>query len=125
MHYLWTGQKKVNVAPVVDSVKIGKFVKRQPVYLEPGENYNAKVTAADEDGDQLTYKWEIRPEANYASYAGQGEAVPKPSGVVGNKAENGFMTPGVTGAYRLFVYAYDGKGHFSTANIPFFVGVKK
>jgi hypothetical protein len=29
--------------------------------------------------------------------------------------------PAQRGAYRLFVYAFDGKGHAAHANIPFFV----
>ncbi len=71
----------------------------------------------------LSYKWEIRPEAKYASYAGQGEVVPKPiPGLIsGKSAVISFMPPAETGAYRLFVYVYDGNGHFSTGNLPFYV----
>jgi hypothetical protein len=31
------------------------------------------------------------------------------------------QAPAKSGAYRLFVYALDGKGHAAHANIPFFV----
>ena len=32
-----------------------------------------------------------------------------------------FKAPVKTGAYRFFVYAYDGNGNVATANIPFYV----
>jgi hypothetical protein len=80
------------------------------------------VVAADADGDQLTYRWEIRPEAVYASYAGQGEKEPQPiSGLIHEeKASISFTAPKEKGAYRLFVYVFD-KERFSTANLPFWV----
>lgn len=124
MHHLWTGKDLPNSAPIADSLNIDKFVRFQPVYLQPGRSYKAKATASDRDKDILTYKWEIRPEAKYASYAGQGESVPVPIPVKGNKQAIEFKAPSENGAYRLFVYVYDNKGHFSTVNVPFFVGEK-
>jgi hypothetical protein len=123
MQQMWTGKKPANVAPIVDSLNIGKFVRYQDIFLKPGSEQMAKVIASDSDKDNLTYKWEIRPEAVYASYAGQGEKEPKPlSGLINEeKAEIRFPAPSEKGAYRLFVYVFDGKGHFSTANLPLFV----
>ena len=123
MQQMWTGKKLVNAAPIVDSLNIGKFVRYQDIFLKPGSEQTAKVTATDSDNDALNYKWEIRPEAIYASYAGQGEEEPKPlSGLISEeKAEIRVTAPSEKGAYRLFVYVFDGKGHFSTANLPFFV----
>lgn len=67
--------------------------------------------------------WEIRPEAKYAAYAGQGEKVPEPvQGLIsGQTVDISFKTPSSSGAYRLFVYVYDRNGHFSTGNLPFYV----
>ncbi|HAQ21320.1 MAG TPA: hypothetical protein DCR40_19125 [Prolixibacteraceae bacterium] len=123
MHQMWTGKKQDNAAPIVDSLNIGKMVRYQNIYLKPGSGQTAKVTAADSDKDALTYKWEIRPEAVYASYAGQGEKEPKPlPGLISEeKTDIRFIAPAEKGAYRLFVYVFDGKGHFSTANLPFWV----
>jgi len=122
MNYLWTGKKPINVAPVVDSLNIDQFVRYQDIRMKAGSTHQAKVTAADADGDQLTYQWEIRPEAVYASYAGQGEKEPKPiSGLIQEqKASISFNAPTTKGAYRLFVYVFDNE-HFSTANLPFLV----
>ena len=123
MHRLWTGEKKMNEAPLVDSLNIGKFVRYQAIVLDPGSLQTAKATVNYLENEKLTYGWEIKPEAKYASYAGQGEEVPHPvSGLVSSQAaEISFKAPSVSGAYRLFVYTYDGHGHFSTANLPFYV----
>ncbi len=123
MHYMWTGKKPSNTAPLVDSLNIAGFVRYQDIVLEKGKSQSAGVTAHDTDNDRLSFRWEIRPEAKYASYAGQGEVVPKPiPGLIsGQSAVISFMPPAETGAYRLFVYVYDGKGHFSTGNLPFYV----
>ena len=123
MKMLWMGQRDPNLAPVVDSVNIDQFVRYQDIVLKPGSVHQAKVAASDPDKDELTYLWEIRPEAVYASYAGQGEKEPKPiSGLInGEKDKISFTTPAEKGAYRLFVYAFDGNKQFSTANLPFWV----
>jgi hypothetical protein len=67
--------------------------------------------------------WEIRPEAIYASYAGQGEKEPQPiEGLIQKHDHNTtFTAPKEKGAYRLFVYAFDGKRNVSSANLPFYV----
>ncbi len=123
MHFLWTGHKSANTAPVVDSVNIKGYVRYQQVVIERDTEHDAAVAVHDDDNDILAYKWEIRPEAKYASYAGQGEQVPLPvPGLIKSSASGiTFRSPSEKGAYRLFVYVYDGKGHFSTANLPFYV----
>ena len=123
MHRLWTGEKSANVAPIVDSLNIEKFVRYNDIFLNSGSKYSARVTASDADKDSLTYKWEIRREAVYASYAGQGEKVPRPlSGLINEERSTvSFVSPTEKGPYRLFVYVLDSKGHFSTANLPFMV----
>ena len=123
MHRMWTGMSKDNQAPIVDSLNIDNYVRYQDIIFDPESSHSAKVTASDPDDDNLTYQWEIKPEAKYASYAGQGEVAPKPvPGVVsGNGLNVTIKAPYETGAYRLFVYAFDNQGHFSTANLPFLV----
>jgi hypothetical protein len=55
---------------------------------------------------------------------GDRESVPKslPGLIVnGNESDIRLRVPEKAGAYRLFVYIFDGKGHAAHANIPFFV----
>ncbi len=121
MYRMWTGMSNDNQAPIVDSVNIDDYVRYQDIIFDPGTSHSAKVTASDPDN--LTYRWEVKPEAKYASYAGQGEVPPKPvPGLVsGDGSKVTFTAPAEPGAYRLFVYAFDNQGHFSTANLPFLV----
>ena len=123
MKQLWIGKRDANLAPVVDSINIGKFVRYQDIKLKSGSQHNAKVTASDPDNDVLTYLWEIRPEAVYASYAGQGEKTPPVlQGLIQNQDKIiRFSVPKKKGAYRLYVYVTDGNNQFSTANLPFLV----
>lgn len=123
MKMLWTGQRDANLAPVVDSINIDKFVRYQDIVFKSGSEHNAVAAASDPDNDKLNYSWEVRPEAVYASYAGQGEKTPPV--VPGLIQQNGktivFKTPDEKGPYRLYVYVSDGNNQFSTANLPFLV----
>jgi len=123
MKLLWTGERDGNLAPIVDSVNIDGFVRYQDIILKHGETHQANVTVNDDNGDSLLFSWEIRPEAIYASYAGQGEKEPQPiEGLIADQGPKiSFTTPSEIGAYRLFVYVFDGQKQFSTANLPFLV----
>jgi hypothetical protein len=123
MKQLWTGERDANLAPVVDSLNIDKFVRYQDIILKAGSEHKAVVTATDPDNDKLSFYWEVRPEAVYASYAGQGEKEPKPIPglILDQKKAISFIAPKEKGAYRLFVYVTDCNNQFSTANLPFLV----
>jgi hypothetical protein len=124
MHYAWTGKWPANRVPQLDSVKIGRQTAYDGVYLAPAQTSTAQVWVRDLDGDALQYHWEVLREGTSFPYGGNGE--PKPPAVPGlieipNRRQLSFQAPAEEGPYRLFVYAYDGQGHFATANIPFFV----
>lgn len=123
MKLMWTGERDANLAPVVDSINIDKFVRYQDIILKAGSVHKAIVTASDPDNDKLIYNWEVRAEAVYASYAGQGEKEPKPiPGLIMDQKMNiSFTAPKEKGAYRLYVYVTDKNNQFSTANLPFLV----
>ncbi len=125
MHFEWSGKLPPNRTPQISSFKIDNKSANQKVYLNPEEHYKAKVLASDPEGDKLTYKWEVLEEGTKFPYGGNGEQ--KPPAIPGlipkenNLPEIYFKAPTQTGAYRIFVYVYDGKGHLATANIPAFV----
>jgi beta-galactosidase/beta-glucuronidase len=122
MHFVWTGKWPKNRTPFLDSIKIGKQTAYNGVELKAQNTYDAQVWSKDPDNDRLEYKWEILAEGTNFPYGGGGEKRPPSipnliSSQTGSKIE--FKAPDKEGSYRLFVYVYDGKNHFATANIPF------
>lgn len=94
------------------------------MYSWKNQSYLGYVWATDPDNDELTYAWEILPEGTSFPYGGNGERKPVAvNGLIRDEGKNviSFTTPAKEGAYRLFAYVYDGKGHWATANIPFYV----
>ncbi len=125
MQYLWSCTWPENQAPHIYSLQVNRQKPIDFLYLKPGNNYNAVVTATDPDQDQLSYRWDILPEPIQLSDGGDFEARPKAieNSVAGNANQNNitFVVPSTEGAYRLFVYVSDGKNKVATANFPFYV----
>ena len=127
MHYLWTGTWPANKAPHLYSLQLDKKKATENVYVAPGSTYEALAVVTDPDGDKLSYRWELLHEPTKVGEGGDHED--RPSVVKGAimDAGNGkasVQAPATEGAYRLFVYATDGKGNVATANLPFYVGKK-
>ncbi len=123
MRSVWNGTAERTDLPVLDSLQIEKLSSKLAVYLDAGKEYTAQAFYCNGTDSSLHFSWEIRPEARYAAYAGQGETEPKPlPGLAFKKdPELRFYAPSALGAYRLFVYVNNGHGNFSTANLPFYV----
>jgi hypothetical protein len=123
LHYQWNGSWPGNRAPVVRAMTLGNKNARSSITLEPGQQVEARVDLVDPDGDPLTYRWELKRESDSAQVGGDYE---KPIEDIENLIDKEdtaiprLTAPG-PGAYRLFVYAYDGEGHAAHANIPFLV----
>ncbi|MBJ6118345.1 hypothetical protein JAO76_09090 [Pontibacter sp. BT310] len=124
MHELWTGKKNdKNEAPYVAYLTLNDKHAIDNVYLKPGEPATASIYAFDPEGKPLRLQWEVLPEAKPADGNMGKEVKPTPvKGVLqqvdGHKIS---LTPKQEGAYRLFVYLYDGDGNVATANFPYFV----
>jgi hypothetical protein len=124
MHYIWNGSWPSNRSPSLKSMTLDGKSSRQNVMLKVGENYTAVVDAFDHEDDELSYKWQVKPTSRSKNAGGDFEENIK---VLQNVIENPhsklvqIKAPTQTGAYRLFVYVYDGKGHAAHANIPFYV----
>ena len=124
MHHIWTGQWPGNRTPRISPITLGSKTAFENVILSRGKPYIASVEALDSDDDPLRYKWEVRSESAAQQSGGDHEEVPDV--IVGRiqnptEPEITLVAPEQGGAYRLFVYVYDGQNHAAHANIPFYV----
>ena len=124
MQFEWSGKWPGNRAPHLNSFTLNGKKVLDGVYLSPGKSYPAVFSATDPEGDQLTARWEILPEATDLGQGGDRESRPKPlPDLIENSSAAGasLKAPAKEGAYRLFLYVSDGKNKVATANMPFFV----
>lgn len=121
---VWTGKGPGNSAPQITAIRLDEKVFQYGEYFKPGSNHTAEIKANDPDNDVLTYKWEIYHESKETKEGGDPEAKPSiVNGLIINGKGNqlSFKVPQTEGAYRLFVFAFDGKNNVATANAPFYV----
>lgn len=120
---LWTGNKSRNYAPIVDSVVLNGQKLGEDIYLKATAINQAKIYLKDPDGDRLKISWRIINESTKTREGGDAETEPEAeTGLILSSPKNSvkFRTPKKEGAYRLFVFVYDGEDHYSYANIPFY-----
>jgi len=124
MHYVWNGTWASNRSPRLAGAWLDGKTAYQNARLKAGQSYRVKVEAADGDGDPLTYVWEVMAESTDLKTGGDLESRPQAfKGLLKDAAakETTLTAPPAPGAYRLFVYVFDGHGHAAHANIPFYV----
>lgn len=120
---LWKGVKSSNYAPIVDSVVLNGQKLGENIYLKPTAKNEAVIYIKDLDGDKLKIEWKIINESTKTKEGGDEEEEPEAeTGLIFSSPKNTvkFRTPKKEGAYRLFVFVYDGENHYSYANIPFY-----
>lgn len=121
MHFIWNGKWPVNRCPSLDSFHLNGKAAIENIKVKQGEDLLAEVSVTEYDNDPVTYKWEILPESTDLRSGGDKESRPEAIISIEGGKQFKYKAPEKTGAYRIFVYALDGKGHAATANIPFFV----
>jgi hypothetical protein len=127
LQYSWTGQWPSNKAPTVSHVWVDNKKPWSSIYVKPGSMHTGYVETFDPENDKLVYKWEIYPESTERKEGGDHEDKLKPvEGLIpdGQARQVSFTAPSKEGAYRLFIYVYDGHNNVATANFPFYVGKK-
>jgi hypothetical protein len=124
MHYIWNGKWPANRSPRLEGAWLDGKTGSQNIHLKPGQTCPVKVQTRDEDNDPLVYTWEVMEESTDLKTGGDFENKPKTMGNVLDRpkqAEAVLTAPAKPGAYRLFIYVFDGKNHAAHANIPFYV----
>lgn len=124
LHRAWKGEEPSNRAPVIESFTLNDQTAYDSVTLSPGQKVPFAALIVDPDGDELTFTWELLPESQFTKAGGDVERRPDAvqAAVSGGSDGKGMMRmPRIRGAYRLFVYAHDGKGSAATANLPFYI----
>ncbi len=124
MHYIWNGQWPHNRSPTVSPIRINNKTAHHNVTLERGKYYTATLAVNDFDNDPITYQWVVKAESSADKVGGDYEKVPELiTGLIEDStaAEIILTAPNKSGAYRLFVYVFDGHNHAGHANIPFYV----
>jgi hypothetical protein len=121
MHYLWNEKWPDNRCPVIDSLELNGKTAVQSVRIKNNGKLLAFVSARDYDNDTLSYKWEILHESTDLGMGGDFESKPDSVAVIIDGPDVTIDKPKIPGAYRLFIYVLDKKGHAAIANIPFYV----
>lgn len=123
MHHIWNDKWPDNRVPVVRGMTLDGKSAHENVTLNVGETYTAEVDVMDHDDDPLTFRWEIKPESETKQVGGDfEESIANLDGLIAEPAKASIeLAAPEPGAYRLFVYAYDGNEHAAHANIPFLV----
>ena len=119
MHKIWTGKWPENRCPTIDSFLLNGLTAYYNIILNKGATIHAEVSARDHERDTLNYKWEIMHESKDLGWGGDHESKPETWMERIGKNPVEIEAPSTIGAYRLFLYVLDGKGHAATANIPF------
>jgi hypothetical protein len=122
MHHIWTGEWPDNRSPQVGTLYLAEQTATDSVTLTASARVPARISAADPDGDDLSYRWEVMRESSATQEGGDREEVPPTLPGLLEVSGPGDVTltaPAEPGHYRLFVYVYDGQGHAGHANLPF------
>lgn len=125
LHYLWTGACPENRAPSLLALTANGQTASESVVVAPRSVVSFQADVLEPDGDPVEYVWELLPESTDIRAGGDAEARPQALRLSVVRQEGGLLTiraPRQEGAYRMFLYARDGRGKAATGNLPFHVG---
>lgn len=113
MSALWTGQPVANRCPEIQGIEL-----KADRYLIPGSKLDASVVVTDPEGDEITMRWLLTADSKTIGVGGdaQDREVELANAVKSDGTTATVSIPMQKGAYRLFAYAYDGKGGAAVTN---------
>ncbi|MGF1555023.1 glycoside hydrolase family 2 TIM barrel-domain containing protein [Paucihalobacter sp.] len=111
----------------INHIKINNQAIVDSLILNRGDTAKAQINLSYH-GDSLkrhdlTYKWELYPEAWQYQFSDNQVKPKKVAGYIVEDLKDQiiFKTPKKEGPYRLFVTIYDTDNYFATANLPFYI----
>lgn len=120
MQKAWTGTDPSDLTPRISYLSLNAKTADQNVTLATSGAYRALVNVTQSQGQTLTYRYEIRPEAALTA-----TTAPTPVSISFTPDSSDaraawFNTSALsTGNYRLFAYVTDPAGRVGTASLPF------
>ncbi|WP_194774692.1 DUF4434 domain-containing protein [Pararhodonellum marinum] len=117
----WSGEAPGNWAPRIEQIAIQGQPELENMVLFADSIYTATIFASDPEGDQLTFRWELRPEEQSFYEKGAFSYNMKYLMETMDEATLNFKAPQEEGDYRLFAFVFDGNGNVASHNIPFYV----
>ncbi|MFT7197184.1 MAG: hypothetical protein ACI83W_001552 [Marinoscillum sp.] len=124
MYTLWNDESPKIASPILQAIYLDAKSALDNIRLKSGMEYNALAEVSVRDREILKYFWEVKEETTDIKSGGDREEVPPTIEVMIADINNHSIklrAPKTPGAYRLFFYAYDQRGHAAHANIPFYV----
>jgi hypothetical protein len=121
MRFIWNGKWPENRCPTIDSLQLNGKTAFDNIKVKSGAKMYAEASIRDFENDTLNYLWEILPESTDLGSGGDYEKRPEALLKIKGNYKLEFTSPEKPGAYRLFIYGLDNKGHATTGNIPFLV----
>jgi hypothetical protein len=122
MAFAWSATWPSNRAPLVASLELDGKKPTDSLVVKPGAIVAVATSAEDPDGDPIHFLYELLAEPTQLGSGGSRESRPPAiSDALRPEGPTAKLTAPAPGQYRLFVYAFDGKGKVGTANYPFLV----
>ena len=120
----WAKNPNKNKAPLLNSFLLNRQTKYQSIKVNKREECLFNIDVNDPENDNLTFKYELQKESTDKKAGGDFEVKMDalPYDIISETDELiKIKAPSRSGAYRFYVYVYDGNNNVATANIPFYV----
>ncbi|WP_421751522.1 hypothetical protein [Croceimicrobium sp.] len=116
------GNSSIPTIPKIESLKIDGTKKANDLWFESNEWHTAQIELPENlSADSLKIEWSVRTEDWFFLKADSPPPLPDLIEYSEDRKSIKFRCPPKAGPFRLFVSIHDQKGHFASANLPFYV----